>query len=127
VNPVGHVGGGPGAGWHEPSACGTWKAGQHDSPPLSSWPSGHADANDDPLADWADWHVPSYCGVDDEGQQVPKTVSCASRQDAARPPPGSWQVSSPVGVEPAAQQARPSAVTGPGQAGAAHEPSACGD
>jgi len=122
VKPVGHVGVGA-LSWHEPLACGTWPNGQHVSPPLSSWPSGHADADDDPLCGW---QVPSDWGVEDGGQQVPEYVSCASGQDAARLPPGNWQVSSPVGVEPGAQQARPSAVIGPGHVGAAHEPSVCG-
>jgi hypothetical protein len=40
-------------------------------------------------------------------------------QDAACPPVPSWQVSSPVGVEPGAQQASPSDVNCPGQLGAA--------
>jgi hypothetical protein len=89
-----------------------------------SWLSGHADADGDPLAGW---HVPPGCGLDDDGQQ-PEDVSCASGQDAARRPPGSSQVSSPVGVEPGAQQASPSAVIRPGHGSTVaicgHEPSA---
>jgi hypothetical protein len=82
---------------------------------LSNWPSGHAAADADPLTGW---HVPSDCGVDDSGQQdVPDDVSCESGQDAAKPPPGSWQASSAVGVEPGAQQASPSAVIGPEHVG----------
>jgi hypothetical protein len=67
-----------------------------------------------------DWHVPPE-GDEDGGQHVPEDVSCESTQDAAWPPPGSWQVSSPVGVEPGAQQASPSDVNGPGQVGEATE------
>jgi hypothetical protein len=71
--------------------------------------------------------VPSGCRLDDDGQQVPEDVSCASGQDAATPPPGNLQVSSPVGVEPGAQQARSSAVIRPGHGRTVaifgHEPS----
>jgi hypothetical protein len=102
--------------WQEPSACGTCPVGQHDSPDLPSWPSGHPGADAKPLAGW---QVPSGCGLDDTGQHVPEDVSCESAHDAATPPPGSWQVSSPVGVEPGVQQASPSAVVGPGHIGAA--------
>jgi hypothetical protein len=65
----------------------------------------------------AGWHEPSDCGVDDSGQHVPPDVSCESGQAAAVPPPGNWQASSGVGVEPGAQQASPSAVIGPGHVG----------
>ena len=109
---------------HEPSACGDLPTGQHDSPPWLSWLSGHADADANPLAGW---HVPSDRGVEDDGQQ-PEDVSCASGQDAATPPPGNLQASSPVGAEPGAQQASPSAVIRPGHgrtvAICGHEPSA---
>jgi hypothetical protein len=83
---------------------------------LPSWPSGHPGADANPLAGW---HEPSACGLEDAGQHVPEDVSCESAQDAATPPPGSWQVSAPVGVEPAVQQASPSDVVGPGHIGAA--------
>jgi hypothetical protein len=81
-----------------------------------NWSSGHAATAGDPLAGW---HV-SPDGVEDSGQHnVPSDVNCESGQDAATPPPGSWQVSSPVGVEPGAQQASVSAVIGPEQVGVA--------
>jgi hypothetical protein len=50
---------------------------------------------------------------------MPVVVSCDSAQEAASPPPGNWQESSLVGVEPGTQQASPSAVIGPGQVGVA--------
>jgi hypothetical protein len=50
---------------------------------------------------------------------MPEEVSSESLQEDAKPPPGSWQLPEESGVEPGAQQPRPSAVVGPGHIGSA--------